>query len=734
MPGLPSAAGGGVDWAAVDTVTNPNDINRLFHEALATERSIEAGLDQMLSKRGALEGEFLKLKDQAAEVLEVASADADQLLASVQSTSELANQISSKVRELDIAQTRVKHVLDGINVIMSCGGCVRNLQRATRENDYETAAQSIEEFRKLEGMMAGEGADPEQEKIVTECATSLENTVRAKFDEAVDRRDHNEVLRFFKLFKPLQRKEEGLQRFSAYLKVLVGVRARQGYQDLSDALEGPNPDQADFVGCLTALFKDVAVAVEENEQILFEFYGENAVLDLIASLQQECDAQGSRIIQRFLEAKKLLRLVKEVGLKKNKDMALMAASATLVDPRDVEGYLEEVLLLCQRSEEYNLFMLGKMADAVAPKTLSPVRETSFRGGQLSVSARELTGYYVTLEEYYMEENVRKAIDIDEQVPDALTTSMVDDVFFILKKCSTRAMATASVQCVLSILGLLITLLGQTFMDALRQKLSGASTRLVAAISFPLLGDTPQDESGLEAAVYLNNADVAASYALKLKSELGTYATDVFRLVKDRDVVASVLSDMAKTSGDLRAVCNHCLDQVADGLLSRVKPTLDEAAGVSYDLSEVEYDANELQETWVQRLLAELESALTQLQPKLTADNHGNLLNPVLDRLASRIEALMMRKKFNQLGGFQLDRDVRALVGRLSEVCQRTVRDKFSRLSQMATVLGLQTVDEILDYWADDSGTVTWRLSPGEIKSIMRLRQDFQDSKIAALML
>ena len=44
----------------------------------------------------------------------------------------------------------------------------------------------------------------------------------------------------------------------------------------------------------------------------------------------------------------------------------------------VEGYLEELLLLCQRSEEYNQFMLGKMQEAVAPKTLGASRENAFR--------------------------------------------------------------------------------------------------------------------------------------------------------------------------------------------------------------------------------------------------------------------------------------------------------------------------------------------------------------------
>lgn len=99
---------------------------------------------------------------------------------------------------------------------------------------------------------------------------------------------------------------------------------------------------------------------------------------------------------------------------------MVASSSSFVDPRGVEDYLQELLHLCQRSEEYNRFMLNKMAELVAPNPLSPIRETSFRGGQLNVNVRELLGYYIALEEYYMEENVKKAIEIDEQVHSIFT--------------------------------------------------------------------------------------------------------------------------------------------------------------------------------------------------------------------------------------------------------------------------------------------------------------------------
>jgi hypothetical protein len=44
----------------------------------------------------------------------------------------------------------------------------------------------------------------------------------------------------------------------------------------------------------------------------------------------------------------------------------------------VEGYLEEMLLLAQRAEEYNQFMLAKMTEALAPAPLPAARHNDFR--------------------------------------------------------------------------------------------------------------------------------------------------------------------------------------------------------------------------------------------------------------------------------------------------------------------------------------------------------------------
>lgn len=48
--------------------------------------------------------------------------------------------------------------------------------------------------------------------------------------------------------------------------------------------------------------------------------------------------------------------------------------------------------------------------------------------------QELLGAYLALERYFLEESVSKALGMDTLEQDQQTSSMVDDVFFIVQKC------------------------------------------------------------------------------------------------------------------------------------------------------------------------------------------------------------------------------------------------------------------------------------------------------------
>lgn len=60
-------------------------------------------------------------------------------------------------------------------------------------------------------------------------------------------------------------------------------------------------------------------------------------------------------------------------------------------------------------------MLGKLRAVGGELPGHASRENAFRGGQFNCTVREVIGYYITMEEYYVEEMVNKAIALDELV-------------------------------------------------------------------------------------------------------------------------------------------------------------------------------------------------------------------------------------------------------------------------------------------------------------------------------
>ena len=64
------------------------------------------------------------------QMLELVHADCEQLLSSVHNTAQLADHISSKVRRLDLVQTRVQDTLGKINLILDRTNCINGVQAA----------------------------------------------------------------------------------------------------------------------------------------------------------------------------------------------------------------------------------------------------------------------------------------------------------------------------------------------------------------------------------------------------------------------------------------------------------------------------------------------------------------------------------------------------------------------------------------------------------------------------
>ncbi|CAF2255941.1 unnamed protein product [Brassica rapa] len=212
------------------------------------------------------------------------------------------------------------------------------------------------------------------------------------------------------------------------------------------------------------------MAIEENDEILRGLCGEDGVVYAICELQEECDSRGSLILKKYMEFRKRARLASDINNSPNLNLLAGGASEG-PDPREVELYVEEILSLMQLGEDYTEFMVSKIKSLTSVDAeLLPKATKAFRNGSFSKVIQDVTGFYVILEGFFMVENVRKAIRIDEHVPDSLTTSMVDDVFYVLQSCLRRAISTSNISSVIAVLSNAGSLLAKDYHEALQQKI------------------------------------------------------------------------------------------------------------------------------------------------------------------------------------------------------------------------------------------------------------------------
>lgn len=171
--------------------------------------------------------------------------------------------------------------------------------------------------------------------------------------------------------------------------------------------------------------------------------------------------------------------------------------------------------------------------------------------------------------------------------------------------------------------------------------------------------------------------------------------------------------------------------------------MDALSSVSYLLGEAEYQDQDRVDRFMQVFLHSIERhALSDLEMYLTESNWDGLVRRLAEWSARIIETALLdngtnqpTKRFNALGALQLSRDVRALSTFFAGNSRRgTVRDVFARLNQISVLVNFENPAEIYDLWGPNSGGMTWRLTPSEVRKALALRVDFNAEAIRALRL
>ncbi|NXC38878.1 COG4 protein, partial [Penelope pileata] len=768
---------GGGDGAACSALpmerlralTELPDLEAAYGRLCEEERAVQRELDALLEQQGTIESKMVALHRMGPN-LQLIEGDAQQLAGMITFTCNLAENVSSKVRQLDLAKNRLYQAIQRADDILDLKFCMDGVQTALRNEDYEQAAAHIHRYLSLDksvielSRQGKEGGIIDANlKLLQESEQRLKTIVTEKFDTAMKQGDLPQVERFFKIFPLLGLHEEGLSKFSEYLCKQVAKKAEENLQLVMGTDMSDRRAAVIFADTLTLLFEGIARVVETHQPIVETYYGPGRLYTLIKHLQGECDQQVEKVVEKFVKERDYHRQFQQV-----QNSMMRSSSAEKIEPRELDPILTEVTLMNARSELYLRFIKRRIVadfevgDSMASEEVKQEHQKYLdkllNNCLLSCTMQELIGYYITMEQYFMRETVNKAVAMDSYEKGQLTSSMVDDVFYIVKKCIGRALSSSSIDCLCAMINHSTTELESDFREVLYNKLKQgfpATTfqdfqrGVTSAVNimhsslqqgkFDTKGIESTDEAKQSFLVTLNNVEVCSENIMTLKK---TLESDCAKLLSQgfggeqaQAKIDSCLSDMAAVSNKFRDLLQEGVNDLNNTAIKpQVKPWINLFLSISHSIEEEEFSDYEANDPWVQQFIVHLEQQMTEFKAGLSPAIYDNLTGLMTSLIATELEKVLLKSSFNRLGGLQFDKELRSLIAYLTTITTWTIRDKFARLSQIATILNLERVTEILDYWGPNSGPLTWRLTPAEVRRVLALRKDFRDEDIKRLRL
>lgn len=130
----------------------------------------------------------------------------------------------------------------------------------------------------------------------------LLNTFRAEFELAADRRDEQEISRYFRLWPGIGAEDEGLAAYGDFVVELVQSRARKDK-------DGQRSSPLYYLAQLTSLLEAIAHIVDQHQPVIAKYYGRGRMGKVVARLVRESDRVVQRLVEGWEEERRVGRLI-----------------------------------------------------------------------------------------------------------------------------------------------------------------------------------------------------------------------------------------------------------------------------------------------------------------------------------------------------------------------------------------------------------------------------------------
>lgn len=662
--------------------------------------------------------------------------DTKRLASLVDSSYVLVGDVCSKFRRIDLAKERLEDSLSKIGDILDLKTCRNGLINAMQASNYEEAAMHIKRFLSIDQdelqktitIICGDqtaywphqtmsqllmNLDDDEPQVSTvqpqtqaatiaitpvtsqkkqisldprsinlslrelgEARIKLLQLCQENMARAIKEENTKDIERFFKIFPMLNEHQDGLRRYSEYLKIkIINERVRE-------TLESERLNQADK---LAALYESIAKLIDLHQPLIETYYGPGHLIVVIKNVQNECDRLSRKVLEEFRNTTNLRAVAKIV---RSSSLPMMTQSLgaqnrgqqnatnqlnlypSKLDPRNVDKILNEISLIVSRTEVYLSFIVQRIREDIDSRSENEAQKKAnqvelynmiFYECELNHLAQEVGGIYVMLEQFYLNESSKKAITMDQIDIDpsysCLISSMLDDIFFIIKKCAKRAVSTKSNEVFCAIINHCVTLLESTFCQVLEDRLKNQqyytsfSTKNLdfsqaynAIQSGRYLQSTnDQEKSNAQYFSALNNLEKACDY---MKTLRGILDVDVRKLkpsilvldAKQNQLDKSIacLNEMTQLVSRFTSIINLSLYHLFNtSLRSRIRTELKLVMDENPDLTSiVTSNLNEMT-SLAKSLLKKVDGCL---ESSLLPENYAKLISITNDFLSSTLKA------------------------------------------------------------------------------------------------
>ncbi|GJE97920.1 COG4-domain-containing protein [Phanerochaete sordida] len=742
------------------TLTSLSEILSSLSALEAEETELSHSLSALLGDREPIVHALTRLQALEPRLAEL-HGEAYVLAGTVSATATTADRVGGRVRLLDEEMKRVREAGERVGQVMELKSSLGALQAAMEAQDWESATRHCARAMALpldvtSGAFA-ESSVPSAESPLPPAQTlqaareQLLHIFREQFEKASTGRDAAATTRFFKLFPAIGWEEEGLQAYASFVVDLVKVRAPASAKTSSPLY---------YITALTALYESVAIIVDQHQPVVEKYYGPGKMTSVLKRLLQEADRVTKDLVEGWEEERSMKRKLADTSAPSFQSLSTSTpirratshagnVEEEQVDAREIDKVLTEAAGMAGRWSLFRKFLYERLkesededeaqsTDRSRPTTPQPpatAKSQAFEPANSGVadaleaieasSSRQLmedtlNTYYLPMEVWYTRTIIDKAHSLSKpdfsQYP--ATTTTPDDAFYILKIVLSRLLSCGTVLIVVKTAEALREVMDRDYAGVIKKKLDDVYRTGGA-------GPTARGEKESRQAfiILLNDLDVSSSHMERLTKELcaSTLISQNF-LDSEADAVRDAITSFNNLVPRFRSTLRAGVEQLFNQLL---RPKLrmfipDVYKDVSYVLDDDSYAAAEMHDVVRKRFVKAWEGLVEGYKDTFTESNFRLFFGLALDVLVRPWEKFVMALKYTELGAVRFDRDLRAVTTYLSsQTAFGDVREKFLRLQQIATLLNLDSEEDVDEFY-NGSG-IAWKLNEHEARLVAGLR-------------